>query len=68
MFWSRAAAASKLGRHADARTDASTAVEYDPDFTKAYLRRGTAHSAMKDFEAAVRDFEKASLFLQLRTI
>ena len=62
MFSNRAAAASKLGRHAEARTDATTAVEYDPDFTKAYLRRATAHSAMKDFEAALRDFEKASFW------
>lgn len=58
----RAAAASKLGWHEKARTDAEQAVQFDPDFAKAYLRRATAHSALGDFEAAVRDFEKVRRF------
>ena len=56
----RAAAASKLGRHEEAAGDATKAIEFDPDFAKAYLRRAAAHSAMKDFEAAIRDYEKVT--------
>lgn len=63
----RAAAASKLGRHSDAVSDADKAVESDPDFAKAYLRRATAHRSLKDFEAAVRDFEKVTSLLRVWT-
>ncbi len=35
----RAAAAARLGRHADALTDAELAIELDSSYTKAYVRR-----------------------------
>ena len=54
----RSAAAFKLQRHADALADAEKAIELDPDFVKAYLRRATAHSSLEDHEAALRDYEK----------
>ena len=54
----RSAAAFKLQRHADALADAEKAIEFDPDFVKAYLRRATAHSSLEAYEAAIRDYEK----------
>ena len=54
----RSAAASKLHRPADALADAEKAIEIDPEFAKAYLRRATAHGLLEKYEDAVRDYEK----------
>lgn len=54
----RAAAYLKLGNAEAALKDAEVATELDPDYAKAYLRRGSAHQALEHFEDAVRDFEK----------
>jgi tetratricopeptide (TPR) repeat protein len=40
--------------------DADKAVELDESNVKAIFRRGTANLKLQNYEAAVRDFEKAS--------
>lgn len=40
--------------------DAECAVELDPQYAKAYLRRASAHQALEHFEEAVKDFEKVT--------
>lgn len=62
----RSAAAFKLGRHKDAQDDAEKAIQLDPDFAKAYLRRATASSSLEDFEGALRDYEKVHSNIALR--
>jgi DnaJ family protein C protein 7 len=56
----RAAAAARLGRHADAAEDCSVALELDPENVKAFLRRAAAHTALERHEDAVRDYERAA--------
>ncbi len=55
----RAATAAKLGRHEDALADAELAIELDPNYAKAFVRRAQAHQALKNYEAAIRDLEAA---------
>lgn len=60
----RAAAYLKLGNAEAALKDAEAATELDPDYARAYQRRGCAHQALEHFEDAVRDFEKVCTDLQ----
>ena len=46
--------------------DADKAVELDESNVKAIFRRGTANLKLQNYEAAVRDFEKASHLYFLR--
>ena len=60
-FWlsgCRAAVHLKLRNLDAALKDAECAVELDPQYAKAYLRRASAHQALEHFEEAVKDFEK----------
>lgn len=43
IFSNRAAAHMSLGMHTDAVTDCHHAIQKDPDFSKAYLRRARAY-------------------------
>jgi len=52
----RAAAALHLVRYEDAISDCSAALALDADYAKAYLRRATAHEALKQFAAAHDDY------------
>jgi len=56
----RAAAAAKLGRHAEAVSDCDAALELEPENVKALLRRAAAQGALGEHEQAVRDAEKAA--------
>lgn len=56
----RAAAYLKLGNAEAALKDAEAATQLDPDYARAYQRRGAAHQALEHFEEAVKDFEKVS--------
>ena len=40
--------------------DADKALEMDPDFVKAYHRRGKANMALGFYESALADFKKCS--------
>jgi tetratricopeptide (TPR) repeat protein len=42
----------------EAINDLSKAIELNEDYTKAYLKRGELSMALKNFEEAVRDFER----------
>jgi DnaJ family protein C protein 7 len=56
----RAAAAAKLGRHEDALADAEQAIKLNASYAKAYVRRAQAHLELKNFDAAVMDFNKVA--------
>ena len=60
MLCCRAAVHLKLRDPEAALKDAECAVELDPQYAKAYLRRASAHQALEHFEEAVKDFEKVS--------
>ena len=48
----------KLRNPDAALKDAECAVELDPQYAKAFLRRASAHQALEHFEEAVKDLEK----------
>lgn len=62
---SRSATCAKMGRHQDALSDAEEAVKCDATFVKGYLRRAAAHEALKNWEDAVRDYEKVHTLVAL---
>jgi len=43
----------------DARADLDRAIELHPTYKNAYLLRGNAHLLLKDFSAAITDYDKA---------
>lgn len=57
----RAAVHLKLKNPEAALKDAECAVELDPQYAKAFLRRASAHQALEHFEEAVKDFEQVTL-------
>lgn len=56
----RAAVHLKLRNPEAALKDAECAVELDPQYAKAFLRRASAHQALEHFEEAVKDFEQVT--------
>ena len=54
-----------MGRHQDALSDAEEAIKCDAAFVKGYLRRAAAHEALKNWENAVRDYEKVHFLVTL---
>lgn len=62
---SRSATCAKMGRHQDALSDAEEAVKCDATFVKGYLRRAAAHEALKNWDDAVRDYEKVHILVAL---
>ena len=46
------------GDYQGAITDCTKAIELDSDFYLAYLRRGTAYSALSQFEQALQDYNR----------
>lgn len=48
-----------------ALTDATTAIELDPKYVKAYYRRAAAHAALGRFKLALRDYEAVSISYKL---
>ncbi|KAL6782782.1 TPR3 [Auxenochlorella protothecoides x Auxenochlorella symbiontica] len=55
----RAACSLRLARHAEVVTDCSHALELDPTYGKALMRRAAAYEALDDLEHALLDFDKA---------
>jgi tetratricopeptide (TPR) repeat protein len=49
----------RLNRPADAAHDCAAAVEANPSYTKAYLRRSAAYEELDDVERALSDAQKA---------
>merc|ERR1711865_378414 len=58
-YTNRSAVLHKLGRDADAETDADKAIELNKRFTKGYLRRGAAREGQGKLQEALKDFEHA---------
>lgn len=56
LLTNRAVAGNKLGNADKAIEDCSAALEADPEYTKARLKRAQLHDQNKDFEEAVDDY------------
>lgn len=52
----------RLGKAEAALQDAELAISFDAEYAKGYLRRGVAYASMKNWEDAIRDFNKVCLF------
>lgn len=51
---------AKSSRNDIALKDLNSATDANPDYAKAYVKRGEINLELENFEEAVRDFEKAS--------
>ena len=58
LLANRAATRLKVGKHADAEMDASSAIECDGTYVKGYHRRAQARTNLGLFEPALEDFER----------
>ena len=56
----RAAARKELKKYAEAADDCTKAVDADPNFTKAFLRRSRIYEEMEKWDDAVRDMQSAA--------
>merc|ERR1712002_44018 len=60
LFFNRATVAAKLGKIKDSIEDCSKAIDLDPNYTKAILRRAKSYLETEQYEEAVRDYERVS--------
>ena len=58
LYFNRATVASKLKKTADSIADCDKALELDPNYTKALLRRAKTYMETEQYEDAIRDYEK----------
>lgn len=58
MLANRAAANMAQRNYLKALEDCNRSLSLNPDYTKAYLRRGNVHMQLEDYEEAVHDFNK----------
>ncbi|XP_071941939.1 dnaJ homolog subfamily C member 7-like [Antedon mediterranea] len=58
IYLNRAIVGTRLGKTEQAIEDCSKAIELDPKYTKAYLKRAKCFMETELFEEAVRDYEK----------
>ena len=56
LLSNRAFAHTRLENHGSAVQDSSLAIEFDPQYAKAYYRRGSSHYALGHFMEALKDF------------
>lgn len=54
----RAACFSKLGKYDDAIKESNKALELNPSYVKALIRRGEAHEKLEHYEEAIADMKK----------
>lgn len=59
LFCNRAAASKEMSNFRDSIEDCTRAVENDPQFAKAFIRRGRCYMAMNNLTAAVADYTMA---------
>merc|ERR1712240_270422 len=57
-YFNRATVASKLKKTAESIADCDRALDLDPNYTKALLRRAKTYMETEQYEEAVRDYEK----------
>jgi len=58
LYFNRATVASKLKKTSECIEDCDRALELDPGYTKALLRRSKSYMEIENYEEAVRDYEK----------
>jgi len=58
LYFNRATVASKLKKTAESIADCDRALDLDPNYTKALLRRAKTYMETEQYEDAVRDYEK----------
>jgi len=58
LYFNRATVASKLKKTAESIADCDRALDLDPNYTKALLRRAKTYMETEQYEEAVRDYEK----------
>jgi len=59
LYFNRATVVAKLKRLEDSIKDCSSALDLDPKYLKALLRRAKSHLDLEQFEEAVHDYEAA---------
>ncbi|XP_023327875.1 dnaJ homolog subfamily C member 7 isoform X1 [Eurytemora carolleeae] len=57
IYFNRATVSAKLKKLEDSIEDCSRAIDLDPSYTKAYLRRAKSYMDTEQYEDAVRDYE-----------
>ena len=58
LYFNRATVASRLKKTAESISDCDKALDLDPNYTKALLRRAKTYMETEQYEEAVRDYEK----------
>lgn len=62
FYANRSMAYLKKELYGSALEDAETALRIDPNYIKAYYRRGTANMALGKFKLALRDYDAVNFF------
>ena len=57
LYFNRATVASKLKKTAESISDCDKALDLDPNYTKALLRRAKTYMETEQYDDAVRDYE-----------
>ena len=60
FYANRAACCSKAGEYADVVQDCNAALELQPDYVKALLRRAQARESLEDFHEALEDMKRVA--------
>lgn len=60
ILLNKAIALNKLSKNDEALTCLNRCLKMNPDYAKAYVKRGEVHAALGDPEEAVKDFGNAS--------
>lgn len=58
LYFNRATTCSKLNKLDDCIEDCTKAIDLDPNYIKAYLRRAKSYTEKEEFESAIIDYEK----------
>ena len=58
LHFNRATVAAKLKKTGECLTDCDKALELDPNYTKAALRRAKCYMETEQYEEAIRDYER----------
>merc|ERR1712038_1345417 len=58
LYFNRATVAAKLKKTGECLTDCDKALELDPNYTKAALRRAKCYMETEQYEEAIRDYER----------
>eukprot|EP01080_Neovahlkampfia_damariscottae_P003808 gene3808-6969_t len=59
IYCNRSAVAMKMNDYKLAAKDASTAIDLNPEYVKAYIRRAAAYEKLENYQEAVYDLNKA---------